>query len=362
MHAIEFSERRTFGEVVMEAGTPYLVEDHNAAQFMIEGGAKVNSRLAPGDLQDLDWNGRRILICRCGALGDLLMLTPTLREIRRRWPLSHVTVACFPRYRDVLLNNPHIDSFVDYPLEESRVDDFDGFVWLENAVETHPDAKRKPVIDALACRFGLEGLPDYSLVWSWMPGELDRAQSDFPKTSKKRVGIQTRASAKYKSYPAQDMDRAAMLLYKHGWEVFLFGHPGEINAPSMTGLVNVSAVAKTVRESAAIASTCDVLLSPDSFMVHMAAALNLPCVALYGPFPAPLYTSHYPKCFPIQGKGECSPCFFHPRGTHFPPKGPCWKSGRCEVLADINPRQVVKHVEEAFQNRKAESGDRKENL
>ncbi|MEI7532863.1 MAG: glycosyltransferase family 9 protein [Verrucomicrobiae bacterium] len=347
MHSIEFEEKKTFGEVSFDTGVRYLVEDHNAAQFMIQGGARVEWRNALGFSPDIDWNWKKILVVRCGALGDLLMLTPTFREIKRRWPKCNLTVATFPRYRSVLVNNPHVDAFLDYPVIEDLMDDYQGIVWLENAVETHPDARKMTVIDALARRFGIEKLPDRSTVYAMFDGERMAAEDAYPRTSKRRVGIQTRASAHYKSYGQAEMDQAAMLLYKHGWEVFLFGNPGEINAPDMPGLVNVTKVAKTVRESAAIAATCDVILSPDSFFVHLAAALGLPCVALYGPFPANLYTAHYPKCRAIQGRGKCSPCFHHPRGTHFPTSGPCWKTGRCEVLADITPRAIVRAVEEA---------------
>lgn len=345
MHAIEFQQAKTFGDVVFAPGVRYLVEDHNAAQFMIQGGARVNSRGFCPNLPDGDWNGKKILISRCGALGDLLMLTPSLRELKFRWPQSHVTVATFPRYRGILEGNPHVDAFLEYPLIEDETEPFSGFLWLEDAVETHPDARAMPIIDALARRFGFTELLDRSLVLDGIVPALEA----FPRTGKKRVGIQTRASAAYKSYERESMDQVAMLLYTHGWEVFLFGNPGEINAPDMPGLVNVTRTAKTVRESAEIAATCDVILAPDSFFVHLAAALGLPCVALYGPFPANLYTAHYPKCRPIQGFGACSPCFHHPRGTHYPPDGPCWKSGRCDVLAKIKPQAVARKVEEVWE-------------
>lgn len=351
MHAIEFTEDKRFGEVFFVAGARYLVEDHNAAQFMIQGGAKVFHQDSPPDLDgSQDWNGQQIHIVRCGAFGDLLMLTPILRELKRRWPTCEIKVSCFPRYRGVLENNPHIDVFGDYPVV-MPLRGHTALVWLENAVETHPDARMMPIIDALSRRFGLIGLPDYSLEWN-LSYEAKALATSYPRTGKKRVGVQTRASAPYKSYPQEMMDKAMMLLFQHGWEVFVFGSPGEVNIASRPGIVNVTEIAKTPGESAAIASTCDVILCPDSFFVHLAAAMDIPCVALYGPFPAELYTAHYSKCRPLQGQGACSPCFHHPRGTHYPTTGPCWRTGRCEVLADISPRSVVRAVEELYEETK----------
>src|ERR1700733_2290235 len=52
----------------------------------------------------------KIHVLTCGGIGDVILLTPTLREIKRSSPESVLIVhAIHKKHRDVLLNNPHID-------------------------------------------------------------------------------------------------------------------------------------------------------------------------------------------------------------------------------------------------------------
>jgi ADP-heptose:LPS heptosyltransferase len=78
-----------------------------------------------------------------------------------------------------------------------------------------------------------------------------------------------------------------------------------------------------------------------SALVHVAGALGLPAVGLYGPFPWQLRTVHAPSIHGINGTCRCSPCFWHDREALFPPDGPCATTGRCEALAGIEPRRIV---------------------
>jgi ADP-heptose:LPS heptosyltransferase len=46
----------------------------------------------------------------CGGIGDIILCTPALREMKRRDPGCHITVfARHPAHYAVLAQNPHID-------------------------------------------------------------------------------------------------------------------------------------------------------------------------------------------------------------------------------------------------------------
>jgi ADP-heptose:LPS heptosyltransferase len=97
----------------------------------------------------------------------------------------------------------------------------------------------------------------------------------------------------------------------------------------------------TFRQSAAILETCKACISPDSAMVHLASALDIPCVALYGPFPSHLRTTSE-KTFAFNGKAPCAPCFFHAEHMgQFPPGMPCEKIQRCVALESISVDRIV---------------------
>jgi ADP-heptose:LPS heptosyltransferase len=113
-------------------------------------------------------------------------------------------------------------------------------------------------------------------------------------------------------------------------------------------VLNVAAQAKTFAQSAGVLAQCDVVLAPDSAIAHLAGALKLPTVALYGSFPWQARTAYAPTIRALQVSMACAPCYWHGRGSAFPSHGPCARTGRCEVLAQIEPQRVVREVMKAL--------------
>lgn len=74
----------------------------------------------------------RILIDRRRALGDLVMVTPVIREMRRRYPDAWLQVVT--EEPAVLNNNPHVNKVVR-PADMDRADPWDIFVNLNDAYE-----------------------------------------------------------------------------------------------------------------------------------------------------------------------------------------------------------------------------------
>ncbi len=138
------------------------------------------------------------------------------------------------------------------------------------------------------------------------------------------------------------------------WEVYLFGRPGEFrtDGPMTHDVMDLSRRGLTWRQSAATLLTCDVVLAPDSSMMHVAGALGVPCVALFGPFPWKLRTAYYKSVHALQGIDGCAmaPCFHaeHTLTGLFPNDGPCMATGHCVVLDSILPKRILAKVEQVF--------------
>lgn len=56
-----------------------------------------------------------IIIFRLDAMGDVVMTTPLLRELRRAYPNSHCTVVVQNAFRPLLVTNPHTDEILSLP-------------------------------------------------------------------------------------------------------------------------------------------------------------------------------------------------------------------------------------------------------
>ena len=101
-----------------------------------------------------------------------------------------------------------------------------------------------------------------------------------------------------------------------------------------------------MRESVATMTTCDVMVTPDSSLFHVAQALGIPVVGLFGSFPG-RSTRHRP----IQGSYHSGTRIVRslllPRQSADPvPRGrPCSIAKFCTVLAAIPPAQILKGVQ-----------------
>lgn len=285
---------------------------------------------------DRDWNEKHIWLFRGGGWGDLLMLTPTIRELKARWPKCRIHVACgsdyFPLFED-------IDVFTEYlPIDHNRRSGIDCLIDFEELVEGDPSAEREHIAQLFANKlkmtlFNLK--PEYHV----NPAELNWARSRYPGKGLPRIGIQFLASAFYRSYPAMTW---VMKGLAEKAQVFLFGTPGQVKLEKpVENVVNLMEDKLTFRQSAAVLATCDACVAPDSAMVHLCSALDIPCMAIYGPFPSRLRTTSN-LTWAFDGKAPCAPCFFHAESPdQFPAGMPCFEKKCCVALESIPPERVV---------------------
>jgi ADP-heptose:LPS heptosyltransferase len=171
------------------------------------------------------------------------------------------------------------------------------------------------------------------------------AELEFPKKGK-RVGVQLMASSPARTYPKELLvEVIRRLLEKGDTEIALFGAPGTVQLEANHPLIlNVASQADLFGQSAAVLEQCEVVLAPDSAIAHLAGALRLPTIALYGPFPWQARTAYAPTVRALTGVLRCAPCYWHGRGGPYPPDGPCSITGKCEALGQIEPERIVREV------------------
>ncbi len=331
---------------VIEPGS-YLMEDENAGQLMVLAGRGEMRPVADrGDeVPTLAPVGSNVLFLRVGGFGDLILLTPVLREHKRQFPNAKIGVCCFPHYACVLEGLPYVDKIVPYPLPLDTANKWDRWVFLEKVIEGNPRAQEVHITDIFAEHAGItleDKKPDYAL----KPSESLWAFGQYPRNAKKRACIQVGASARIRRYPLAMVGEVARGLIGRGWEVFLMGARGELppKKKEVTGLRDLTADGLTFRQSCAVLNTADVVIAPDSALAHVAGALDVPAVGLYGPFHWKVRTAYSPSITAIQGNNGCAPCYHHVnqgRQDHFPKHCPSAQHGFCQVLASIQPDRVV---------------------
>jgi ADP-heptose:LPS heptosyltransferase len=332
---------RTHG-MHLRAGWTYLMEDPTLGH-LLSLGAVGSVRDLVADMHEEGIAGKRVVLCRSGGFGDLLMLTPTLRSLLAEG--CEVAVCCHKQYREALAGLPV--EWEEYPMTTLARMPYDEVLWLEGCIEFAADPLR-PAVDLLAEAAGVTLTQGRHLSYTVDADARLWVAENWPKHGR-RVGVQLMASAPSRTYPGDQMVQVVTkLLNELGVEVFLLGAPGSIvlEKNESDRLVNLAAHRATWAQSAAAIESCDVVLGPDSAAVHLAAAIGTRAVALYGPFTHASRIELGSSVRVIEGRGPCAPCHWHGRGSAFPPTGPCALTGRCEVLGSISPELVVRVVGE----------------
>lgn len=356
MHLLTLNDKNAYN---LPADT-YVADDINAAESLARGEGVVNQahlNLRPF-VPEEDWNGRRILFCRGGGIGDLMFCTPTIREIKKRWPDCIITFACFKHFMPILEKNSDIDHLVSHPMILDEFTKFDAYFYLEQMHDSNADTHQTPAVDLILQMAKLDS-ENKELRYDITFEEKAAAWTSFPKTDRKRIGIQLSASSPSRTWPRSHVSQFTKLAIQEGFEVVWFGYPGEsgdgkIALPEHLIDLTRRNPALTLRESMAVLDTVDGFVGMDSAFTHVCGALGKPCVGLYGAFPSKLRVSYAKSVKGIDGPAgrkntdgsPCSPCFHHYRGGgyRFPVDGPCNFTGRCEVLASLDPESILKKI------------------
>lgn len=345
MHVLSLTAPVTLGKTLGDLGAGgWVVTDQNGfeiANMAARGTAKLRALVAEEALPD---DGRPDLIMRSGAIGDLLMLTPVLRE----WRLQRgaVNLCCFPHHFPLFDGNPDVDTIISYPLALSIVPRFRRIISLENTMEC--DHVRHPT-DIFSNALGLTRGTGYKPIYHVKVSEkLATSQHLFH--ARPNIALQLKASVANRDYPLPHWLEVIQGLEKRGWGVLLLGAKGQIPVfpPNIRSpfIRDLSAMGLTIRESAAVLSQCDAFIGIDSAFLHFAHALDVPAIGLFGPFPWGIRIGNAPKTRAISGTGDCAGCCWHIHaGNVYPPNKPCSTARHCVVLASIAPTRIIAAAE-----------------
>ena len=61
---------------------------------------------------------KRILLVRTDRVGDVVTITPVIRELRKQFPDSFIGTLTRPITKAVLINNPSVDTMIEDDLEK----------------------------------------------------------------------------------------------------------------------------------------------------------------------------------------------------------------------------------------------------
>jgi heptosyltransferase-2 len=312
----------------------------------------------------------KILIRATNWVGDAILALPALRAVRRRFAGAHIAVVARPYVADIYREQAVCDELITYDSKgqhrawrgrellagELRAKNFDVALLLQNAFEAAWLAWRAGVPHRIgyardgrsllltkAIKVPKQGeIPPherfYYLELLRRAGWIEQWQDDahialhVPDAARHRalqtvveagarpnaLRVAVGAGASYGSAKCWPPDRFAKalndFLSHNDADVILLGTAAEASVSSaIAGDLRrppIDLTGKTsIAELPGLLSQCHLFLGNDSGAMHIAAAVGLPVVAIFGPTD-PEGTAPVTSCVSIvQQKPYCSPCF-----------------------------------------------------
>jgi heptosyltransferase-2 len=316
----------------------------------------------------------RILIRGTNWIGDVVMTLPAVAEVREAYPGARISILVKPWVADLLRISPDVDEVLVYErpgvhegfrgflrlVRELKAGKFDMAILLQNAIEaaiiawlaripvragystdargfllTHAVKRSDDILRGHQTRYYLEMLKALGLEAGREDvrlaiGEEEKALSE--RILKQRgvapesllIGIAPGAAygpAK-RWYPERFATVADRLIERFSAKVLLFGSAGDhgvarkVQEKAGNTLVDLTGET-TLREAISLIARCRLFVSNDSGLMHVAGALGIPTVAIFGST-NPLTTSPVGrKSVVITKNAPCAPCLKETCPTDF---------------------------------------------
>ncbi len=250
-----------------------------------------------------------------GGIGDLLMMTPGLHALRLLRPERPLHLAVPRRFFPLFLGNADVDLLDIHA--ELKPRSYQCWLNLTDCPAARTESLTAPRVRrnrieifarALGVRGGalrrMDARPRYFLTEEER-AEQKRFFADHGLLGRSVIGVQLRSHESYRDY-ANMPSLVEALCRNHA--VLLFDNRA-ITGYDFPSALKVEGL--TFRDAAALASGCRALVSPDSAFIHLAGALGLPCVGLFGPTDGEVRTSDYPSCRTVDARDSlpCIPCW-----------------------------------------------------
>jgi len=333
----------------------------------------------------------KLLVRATNWVGDAILSIPALAALRARRPDAEISVLARPWVADLYRGQNLVDHLVLYDhrgrhrgllgierlARELRAKRFDCAVLFQNAFEAAWIAWRAGIPERIGYARDARGPLLTRAIPVPQPGEIPAHESNYYLELIRRAGwmealpdippIQIRVSeeareraetflqdagcppgaprvafgagAAYgtaKCWPANRYaELARLLVAEYGARVLLFGAASEaavaaeVEQGAGQGVINLIG-RSAIGDLPAILSRCALFVGNDSGAMHVAAAVGLPVVAVFGPTDPEGTRPLTPLLSLVQRKVACSPCFLR----HCPIDHRCMKFVELQMVLD----------------------------
>ena len=339
----------------------------------------------------------KILIRGTNWIGDAILTLPAVASIRATYPNAHISILAKPWVADIYKLFSDLDETIIYEnkfdtpagvfrlAKKLKEGNFDAAILLQNAIEaaiialaariplragydsdarglllTHRVRRTKEIRQAHQIDYYLEMVKDLGCVpvtremhleTKINPVEAQKVFKQFiPETKKMIIGMAPGATygAAKKWFPERFAKLADRLDESFSIQAMILGGNGdkktaqEIANMATVKLINLAGET-TLREAVHLISQCRLFISNDSGLMHIAGALNVPTIAIFGSTNPVTTSPAGNKSIIVRKEVSCSPCL----------KETCPTDFRCMKL--ISVEDVFQEAQKLLQDNRSKN-------
>lgn len=331
-------------------------------------------------------NIKNILIRSTNWLGDAVMTTPAMQAVRETFPAARITVLANPLTAPLFQSHPDVDEVLVYDRKvrysglkgrfvlaaELRQRGFDLAILLQNALDaaviawlariprrmgfatdgrgfllTHKVSVNEVVLGFHHVDYYLHMLREFGITGSARQPMLNTTSDEdvavekllasrgiTPGTMLLAVNPGASFGSAKRWYPERFASVADALAEEWGARVVITGGPAETDIAaeieSVIGKGCLNMAGRTdVRGLMALIKRCDFMITNDSGPMHLAAALGVPLVAIFGSTDHTTTSPRTERAVVVRSDTDCAPCM----------KRECPTDHRC--MTSVTPEEVV---------------------
>lgn len=278
---------------------------------------------------------KKALVIRLGAYGDMIIITPALKRLKEMG--YYVILNTNKRGLEVMKNSPNVDEFIEHkdPEDPDELiaqwdklkDDIkpDYFINFSESIECnvalHPlnpeyiypkkeraercDKNYYDVSEAWAKLEGCQKTPEIYL----SDDEIEQAKTHLNKDKFNILWVLS-GSGKQKVYPWSEYVMGEILKNHDDVRIITVGdNQCQLLETIMDKDIIHLAGEITMRESLALTAVVDLVVGPDTGVLHASGCFDTPKIGLLGHTNINNITKYFRNDYSIEAKVPCSPCF-----------------------------------------------------
>ncbi|MDD4182272.1 MAG: glycosyltransferase, partial [Candidatus Omnitrophica bacterium] len=325
---------------------------------------------------------KRILVIKISSLGDIILALPSLKALKESFPEGKISILVLKKYAPILYGCPYVDSVITLENDYKRLKNissiakdlrrraFDYILDLQNSRASHlisfltfpqysfgylrkwgflltkhiryvrnidPLSSQEKILELIGTRIKEKKL----VFWDIKPGISEK----FFANEENLIGINVSASKKWltKNWPVNQIKSLIELINKNllSHKVVLLGDlesceiAKEIESQAARAPINLCG--KTaLSDLPSVIKRLKVFITPDTATLHLAQALDIPTIGLFGPTDPNRHTVKSKNLYIICKELLCSFCY--------KPKCKLDKTNLC--MEKISAQEVFSQIKE----------------